>query len=268
MGKNLQNKNLVTREKKVAFYEIPGKSAFERMEGFQTFSTSKSVTEHNPKYVDESSARTFVVGYDESISYSFDRYAGNEVQQDIIKITDEEKVGSDAIRRIVQVDMTTLNEAGTVARGRMRSYTVIPDSDGDDSNVMTNSGTLKCNGEWEEVECTSKDDWQSININVGNTSAPRLNALSVVNGTSGSSIALTPEFSPANNTYRIPATTSIRIIAKPEVESFNVIAAYNGKTYSATSANAEVINTTSGSSIAVIVTGNKLTSTYTISIAE
>ena len=161
MGKTLQNGDLVMRDEKVAFYEIPGQYAFIRMEGFTSMSTSKSATEHSRKYVDERSTRSDVVGYEESISYSFDRYDGNAVQDDIVTITDEEKVGKQATRRIIQVDMKTLSEDGTTASGRMRSYSVVPDSNGDDANVLTYSGNLKNNGEWENVTVTSSDDWQT-----------------------------------------------------------------------------------------------------------
>ena len=62
MGKNLQNGNLVMRDEKVAFYEIPGQYAFVRMEGFTSMGTSKSATEHSRKYVDERSSRTGLRG--------------------------------------------------------------------------------------------------------------------------------------------------------------------------------------------------------------
>lgn len=269
MGKNLQNGDLVMRDEKRAFYEIPGKSAFILMEGLSSFSISKSATEHNTKYVDERSSRTFVTGYEESISYTFDRYNGNEVQDDIVSITDDEKIGKEATRRIIQVDMKTLSEDGTQATGRMRSYSVVPDSDGDDANVMTYSGTLKCNGEWEKVTVTSYDDWQTITVK--NMSAyPSLTSLNVYSDTGSTPVAMTPEFSPTTTTYSIPATESINIRAVPEISTYMVAAVYNGKTYSASESSHATINTSSGGSIAVIVTGGttQKTKTYTINIAS
>lgn len=76
MGKTLQNGDLVMRDEKVAFYEIPGQYAFIRMEGFTSMSTSKSATEHSRKYVDERSARSDVVGYEESISIALTATTG------------------------------------------------------------------------------------------------------------------------------------------------------------------------------------------------
>lgn len=269
MGKKLQNGDLVMRDEKRAFYEIPGKSAFMLMEGFSSLSTSKSATEHNPKYVDERSSRTFVVGYEESSSYTFDRYDGNEVQDDIVSITDEEKIGKEATRRIIQVDMKTLNARGTQATGRMRSYSVVPDSDGDDANVLTYSGTFKSNGDWETVTVTSYDDWQTLTVT--NVSAfPTLTSLGVFSGSSSTPITMTPEFSPTKTSYTIPATSSLHIEAVPEIDTYMVVAVYNGKTYLATNSSYNTINTSAGGYIAVIVTGGSSvkTQTYTIKISD
>ena len=269
MGKNLQNGNLVMRDEKRAFYEIPGKSAFMLMEGFSSLSTSKSATEHGTKYVDERSSRTFVVGYEESSSYTFDRYDGNEVQDDIVTITDEEKIGKEATRRIIQVDMKTLTANGTQATGRMRSYSVVPDSDGDDANVLTYSGTFKSNGEWETVTVTSYDDWQTITVK--NASAfPTLLSLGVFSGSTSNAVPMTPTFSPTTTSYTVPATTSMHIEAVPEIDTYMVVAVYNGRTYSATNASHDIINTSSGGSIAVVVTGgtSQKTRTYTIKISD
>lgn len=46
MGKNLKNADLVLRTGKVAFYLVPGNSAYTRMEGFTSLSTSKNPTEY------------------------------------------------------------------------------------------------------------------------------------------------------------------------------------------------------------------------------
>ena len=46
MGKNLKNADLVLRTGKVAFYHVPGQSAYTRMGGFTSLSTSKNPTEY------------------------------------------------------------------------------------------------------------------------------------------------------------------------------------------------------------------------------
>ena len=229
MGKNLQSGNLVMRDEKVAFYEIPGQSAFTRMEGFTSMGTSKSATEHNRKYVDERSSRTDTVGYEESISYSFDRYDGNEVQDDIVTITDEEKVGKQATRRIIQVDMKTLSEDGKTANARMRSYSVVPDSNGDDANVLTYSGNFKNNGEWENVTITSGDEWQTARL-TSSTVRPTLKTLSA--SYASAEIALTPKFSAGTTSYTLPSgTTSVEITAEAATAGCSVLVSCNGKSY-------------------------------------
>lgn len=270
MGKNLQNSALVMRDEKLAFYRIPEKSSFSRMQGFSSFSSSKSATEHNTKYVDERSSRTFVTGYDESISYTFDRYAKNGVHTDIVHVTDQEKIGSDAVREIIQVDMTTLDDTGTKAKGRKRSYTIVPDSDGDDANVMTYSGTLKCNGEWEEVEVISTDDWETIK-EVGSTQKPKLSALSVSTTASSGSATLSPSFSPSVTSYTIAnAPSSITVIATAESTTNSVFVTCKGRSWEANGKSAGPISVASGDYITIVVsdgTGGAYGSeTYSIKI--
>ena len=269
MGKTLQNGNLVMRDEKVAFYEIPGQYAFVRMEGFTSMSTSKSAREHSRKYVDERSSRTDTVGYEESISYSFDRYNGNAVQDDIVTITDDEKGGKEATRRIIQVDMKTLSEDGTTASGRMRSYSVVPDGSGDDANVLTYSGNLKNNGEWENVSVTSSDDWQTVKLSTS-TTKPKLNTLSVESG--GKTATLTPAFNAATMSHTIPAGTPTAIVeAAAENASLTVVVSCNGESYVTSNTVNHKTNQfsslKSGDYITITVTDGFNTSTYKIKVS-
>lgn len=269
MGKTLQNGNLVMRDEKVAFYEIPGQYAFVRMEGFTSMSTSKSATEHGRKYVDERSSRTDTVGYEESISYSFDRYDGNAVQDDIVTITDEEKVGKQATRRIIQVDMKTLSDDGTTASGRMRSYSVVPDGSGDDANVLTYSGNLKNNGEWENVSVTSSDDWQTVKLSTS-TTKPKLKTLAVESG--GKTVTLTPAFNAGTMSYTIPAGTAVAIVeAAAENASLTVVVSCNGESYVTSNTVSGKTNQfnglKSGDHITITVTDGISTSTYKIKVS-
>ena len=269
MGKTLQNGNLVMRDEKVAFYEIPGQYAFVRMEGFTSMSTSKSATEHSRKYVDERSSRTDTVGYEESIAYSFDRYDGNAVQDDIVTITDEEKVGKQATRRIIQVDMKTLSEDGTTASGRMRSYSVVPDGSGDDANVLTYSGNLKNNGEWENVSVTSNDDWQTVKLSTS-AAKPKLKTLAVESA--GKTVALTPAFVAGTMSYTIPAGTTTAIVeATAENASLTVVVSCNGESYVTSNTVSGKTNQfnglKSGDHITITVTDGISTSTYKIKVS-
>ena len=127
MGKNLNNGKLVTRSKTLAFYEVFS-GTFCRMEGFTTFDYSQNPKEYSRQYVDEDFERTDIVGYAPSISYSFDRYTGNKVLDDIVKITENEYIGDLMKRRIVTVDLTA--NAGSGGNAKMRTFAVIPDTNG------------------------------------------------------------------------------------------------------------------------------------------
>ncbi|MDE5583277.1 MAG: hypothetical protein K2J08_06210 [Ruminococcus sp.] len=162
MGKNLNNGNLVTRPQKLAFYKLPT-GAYQRMEGFTDLSYSQNPKEYSRQYVDEDFERTDIVGYAPSISYSFDRYTGNRVLSDIVKITENEFVGDLMKRTIVTVDITDEVTDG-YGNAKMRDYAVIPDSSGDSTDCLTYSGTFKARGGLCDCVATSDDDWQTISV--------------------------------------------------------------------------------------------------------
>ena len=160
MGKNLRYGNLVTRPKKLAFWQLPDGS-FQRMEGFTDLSYSQNPKEYSRQYVDEEFERTDIVGYAPSISYSFDRYTGNEVLEDIVKITENEYIGDLMKRTIVTID---LSSGSMIAPAKMRDYAVIPDSNGDTTDCLTYSGNFKAKGLLIDCTATSNDDWQTIRV--------------------------------------------------------------------------------------------------------
>lgn len=159
MGKNLNYANLVTRPKKLAFYQTPD-GIYRRMEGFTDLSYSQNPKEYSRQYVDEEFERTDIVGYAPSISYSFDRYTGNEVLEDIVKITENEYIADLMKRKIVSVDLTGSNQNNA----KMRDYSVIPDSNGDTTDCLTYSGNFKTKGVLIDCIATSDDDWQTITV--------------------------------------------------------------------------------------------------------
>lgn len=150
----MDNINLVKRSGIVAFYRLPDGETYTRMKGFTGLSVSKSPEEYNRKYIDENSKRTDVVGYDTSMSFEFDYQRDNDVHSDIVSIIDEEKIGADAVRDIVVVDMET-------KKAKKRSYAVIADSEGDDENIYTYSGSFKANGELVFGTAAISDDGMS-----------------------------------------------------------------------------------------------------------
>ena len=135
----------VTRNKKVAFMNVSttGVANFLRMTKFTEISKSKNPTEYSRTYVDEDGEVTDVTGYSEEISYAFDLHTGNLVHQKIVDITDNEKVGNDALVQILQVDFT--KQVGEGYEARLRTYSVVPDTEGDSTDAYTYSGSFKKN---------------------------------------------------------------------------------------------------------------------------
>ena len=149
--------SITKRHEKVAFMALadtPDK--FIRMRGFTEFSLSKNPEEYQRRYVDEKTQRNDVVAYSPTISYSFDRFSEDPVHKELVAIFDNETVGTDAVRKIVIVD---LSETDNENNALCREWTVIPDSEGDDIDAYTYSGTLKSNGENVIGKAVSDDDW-------------------------------------------------------------------------------------------------------------
>ncbi|MDE6539909.1 MAG: hypothetical protein K2K66_06945 [Ruminococcus sp.] len=133
------------------------------MEGFTDLSYSQNPKEYSRQYVDEDFERTDIVGYAPAISYSFDRYYGNKVLDDIVKITENEYIGDLMKRRIVTVDLTA--HTGTSGgNAKMRTYAVIPDTNGDTTDCLTYSGNFKACGVLVDCLAVSNDDWQTISV--------------------------------------------------------------------------------------------------------
>lgn len=153
---------LTGRYSVVAFYGIKGSGdtptvTYHRMQGFTTLTTSKNPKEYTRQYVDEDHEQTDVVGYSPSIAYTFDRYAGNEVQDDIVRITNQELTGSEALVDILVVDTSDAQSGGSCSAVK-RAYAVIPDSEGDSADAYTYSGNFKVKGDRELGTATLSED--------------------------------------------------------------------------------------------------------------
>ena len=101
------------RHEILAFYGIKYENSgqfsvvYKRMTKFTQLTQNKNPIEYSRQYVDEAYQFSDVVGYAPSIEYAFDAHSNNEVQEDIIKITNDEALGDDAVRTIIIVDITT-----------------------------------------------------------------------------------------------------------------------------------------------------------------
>lgn len=136
---------LVKRSGKVAFMDVSTTTIpnFLRMRKFTEISKSKNPTEYSRTYVDEDGEVTDVTGYSEEISYAFDLYSGNLVHEKIVKITDDELTGDEALVKILIVDFSKPVEDGYEAR--LRTYTTVPDTEGDGTEAYTYSGAFRKN---------------------------------------------------------------------------------------------------------------------------
>lgn len=155
MGKKITGTR-VQRIDKVAFMNVGTTEApdYVRMQGFTSLPPTKSPLTYERQYIDEKGPRTDTVGMSETIEYAFDYYKGNEVHDKIVAITDEEKIGDDAIVEIMVVDI----KEGTA---KMRQYTVQPGSEGDSTESYTYSGTFTSYGDIVKGTATSTDEFMT-----------------------------------------------------------------------------------------------------------
>ncbi len=155
--------DILKRSDKVAFYGVPaaeGEYTFHRMKGFDEISTSKNPKEYSRQYVDEEFEQTDVVGYNPSISFGFDRIKANAVHDDIVAIYNDEKVGADAVRPIIMVDIAD----GTAIR---RDFAVIAESEGSGTDAYKYSGTFRVKGDKVVGTASSADEWQTVTFAEG-----------------------------------------------------------------------------------------------------
>lgn len=140
-------RTLVKRSDKVSFFGNidNGTETFNRMRGFTTLSGSKNAIEYTRHYVDEEMETTDVTGYSPSIGFGFDQYKDDLVHDEMVKILDGEKTGTEARRNIVTVDFSQPTNGGYKAT--KREYSIIGDADGDGTDAYTYSGTFRATGQ-------------------------------------------------------------------------------------------------------------------------
>ena len=178
MGKGIDSLKIKKRSQKLLFMEVKGTdgSHFERLEGFTTQTHNANPKEHNRQYVDEDTERPDVTGYSESVGYTFDHYIGQPALEEIVKITEEELIASDAVRRILTVDLSTATAApgggsnpsgmgnGVICDAYVRPYAIVPSSNGDSTDCMTYSGDFKSRGEKTKCRAHIAVDKQTATI--------------------------------------------------------------------------------------------------------
>lgn len=159
---------LVNRAERLSFMDTgaSGTAKYERMTKFTALTGGKNPKEYSRQYVDMLTESSDVVGYAPSVDYSFDMHTNTPVHQKIASISDDELVGSDTYVDIVTVDIFTQDKQNR-AIARKRTYSVVPDSDGDGTDALIYSGSFKAVSEITKGYATSEDNWQTCTFTEG-----------------------------------------------------------------------------------------------------
>ena len=153
---------MVQRHQRLAFMNTGTAEApeFARMTKFTSMTNNKNPKEYARQYVDRPSEDTDVVGYSPAIDYSFDRHTSTPVHDRIAAIHDGELTGSEALVEILIVDLFTAADSGA-CEARKRTYAVIPSADGDGTDALVYSGSLKSKSEIVVGTATLSNDEQT-----------------------------------------------------------------------------------------------------------
>ncbi|MBQ7985930.1 MAG: hypothetical protein IJ304_01525 [Clostridia bacterium] len=152
---------MIKRSDRLAFMEVVDgeEVVYKRLTGFTEFSISKNPKEYSRKYIDEDMERSEVVAYSTAVSYKFDAELGNPVHEFLAQVAEEERLGEDALCKVIIVDINKYNGSG--ASAIMRRFTVIPQNEGDNPDTYTVSGTLKAVGDRIVGTAKTTDNWQT-----------------------------------------------------------------------------------------------------------
>ena len=154
------SEKLITRAERLSFLDCGTSSAaeFKRMTGFTAITSGKNAKEYSRQYVDMATESSDVVGYAAAVEYSFDRHVGNPVHEKIAAVSDDELLGSESHVDIVTVDLFTEGDSKVA---RKRTYSIVPDTDGDGTDALIYSGNFKAVSEIVKGTATSADSWKT-----------------------------------------------------------------------------------------------------------
>ena len=148
------------RSKKVAFAEVEN-GTFNRMKGFTALTTNRNPQEYTRQYVDEAFETTDVTAISTSMDFTFDQMQGDPVHDMMIDIIDGEKIGDDAIVPIVVVDFTQEGTSPGSYKASQRDFVLVPETEGDEIEAYSYSGTFRVKGPKIDGEATTTDDWKT-----------------------------------------------------------------------------------------------------------
>lgn len=122
---------------------------YTRMQGFTSGGKELNAKTYSRQYIDEDFERESTTGYSPSIPYSFDRIKNNSVHEKIVVVHEDEIKGA-------TVEILTVNLVNNEAR--LRLYNVNPDTDGDNTDAYTYSGSFKTSGKMKKGTATVSAD--------------------------------------------------------------------------------------------------------------
>ena len=154
---------MIKRCEKLAFMKVGDTNEYTRMKGFTELSVSKNPKEYSRKYIDEDMERSAVVGYSPAMTYKLDLDPADSVHAVFTNIADHELTGDDAVKSVAIVDVSSLDSDGK-ANAIVREFTIIPATEGDDSDTYTVGGTMKAAGEITFGKAATSDSWSTVTI--------------------------------------------------------------------------------------------------------
>ncbi len=161
------NDTMIKRCEKLAFMKVGSTDVYTRMKGFTELSVSKNPKEYSRKYIDEDMERSAVVGYSPAMTYKLDLDPTDSVHSVFANIADHELTGDEAVKSVAIVDVSSLDTDGK-ANAIIRNFTIIPSSEGDDSDTYTAGGTMKAAGEITFGKAATSDSWATVTITENN----------------------------------------------------------------------------------------------------
>lgn len=147
---------LVKRSEKITYLKVD--EEYHRMKGFKALSTSREAKEYERQYVDEDFDRVDVVGMNTTRDFEFDQIKGDAVHELLIDIIEKEKIGTDAVVSLLQVDFSK-EGTGEEYPAVERKFAVIPESEGEEFESYGYSGSFKAQDKRVEGTATSPDDF-------------------------------------------------------------------------------------------------------------
>lgn len=154
---------LVKRSDKIPFAKVKSATAetYTRFRGLSEFAQSKNPVEYPRQYIDEATERTDVVGYAPEISFDFDEYEDNTIQQSIAEMFDKELLGDATHIYICIVNLTKEATPSGSYKAVQREYAVIPSDEGGETDRYNYTGSLKAVGSPVFGKATTTDGWET-----------------------------------------------------------------------------------------------------------